>query len=48
MNIFDDLKEIYNELNEKIKQNSLKIKEENNSIFISISLPNSKIKEIIL
>lgn len=47
MNIFDNLEEICNELKERINQNSLKIKEENNSIFISISLPNSKIKEVI-
>ena len=47
MNIFDDLKEICIELNERINQNSLKIKEENNSLFISIFLPNSKIKEVI-
>jgi hypothetical protein len=47
MNIFDDLQEICNELKERVNQNSLKIKEENNSIFISITLPNSKIKEVI-
>ena len=38
MNIFDDLKEISNELNERIKQNSLKIEDENNSIFIYFNI----------
>jgi len=47
MNIYDDLKEICNELNERIKMNSLKIIEGIKTITISISLPNSKIKEII-
>jgi hypothetical protein len=44
---FDDLKEICEELSERISKETIKISEETNSIVISIPLPSSKIKEII-
>ena len=46
MNMYDDLKEICNELSERIKINSLKIIEGIKTLIILISLPNAKIKEI--
>ena len=44
--LFDDLKEICNELSERIKSNGLKLIENLNNVIIIISLPISKIKEI--
>ena len=46
MNMYDDLKEICNELSERIKINSLKIIEGIKTLIILVSLPNAKIKEI--
>ena len=44
--IFDDLKEICIELEERIKAKEIKLIENNNNLIILISLPTSKIKEI--
>ena len=44
---FDDLKEICEELKERIINNKISIIESTNSIIVSIPLPSSKIKEII-
>ena len=44
--IFDDLKEICNELVERIKTKEIKLIENNDNLIISISLPTTKIKEI--
>ena len=43
---FDDMKEICNELSERIKMKEIKLIENNDNIIIVISLPSSKIKEI--
>ena len=44
---FDDLKEICEELKQRISENNITIIESTNTIIISIPLPSSKIKEII-
>lgn len=44
---FDDLKEICEELTERINKENITIIEETNFIIISIPLPSSKIKEIV-
>ena len=44
---FDDLKEICEELKERITNNKITLLETTNSIIISIPLPSSKIKEIV-
>ena len=44
---FDDLKEICDELSERIKDKNISLLEETNMLIISIPLPSSKIKEII-
>ena len=44
---FDDLKEICDELSERIEKEKISIIEDTNSIAISIPLPSSKIKEVV-
>ena len=44
---FDDLKEICEEISERVEKEKITIIEETNSVIISIPLPSSKIKEII-
>ena len=44
---FDDLKEICDELSDRISKENISIIEETNSIIISIPLPSTKIKDII-
>ena len=44
---FDDLKEICEEISERVEKEKITLIEETNSIIISIPLPSSKIKEII-
>ena len=46
MNIYDDLKEICDELKIRMENGPVTLKEENNSLMIIIPLPNNKIKEI--
>ena len=48
MNMYDDMKEICLELSERIKVNSLKIKEnDNKTLIIIISPPNAKVNDIL-
>lgn len=47
MNMYDDLKEICNELSEIVKSKSLDLIEEEKNLIITIPLPNEKIKEIM-
>ena len=44
--LFDDLKEICNEISERIKKKEMKLIENKNILILSISLPITKIKEI--
>ena len=44
--LFDNLEEIFDEILDRIKNNEISLKENNNNLIISISLPISKIKEI--
>ena len=44
---FDDLKEICEEISERVEKEKMTLIEETNSIIISVPLPSSKIKEII-
>ena len=45
-NQFDDLNEICQELNERIKPENLKLLHDNNSLILSIQLPSTKFREI--
>ena len=44
--MFDDLKEICNELSDRIKTKEIKLIENANNLILFITLPTSKIKEI--
>ena len=44
---FDDLKEICEEISERVEKEKITLIEETNSVIISIPLPSSKIKEIV-
>ena len=44
--LFDNLKEIFNELLERIKNKEMKLIENKNNLILSVSLPITKIKEI--
>ena len=44
--MFDDLKEICDEISERIKTKGIKLIENANNLIFSISLPSTKIKEI--
>ena len=44
---FDDLKEICEEISERVEKEKITLIEETNSVIISIQLPSSKIKEIV-
>ena len=44
--MFDNLKEIWNELSDRIKNVEIRLIENINNLIISVPLPTSKIKEI--